>query len=254
MDPGRAYDAGVSPSNPARTGGAADGDRGLARVRSYARRGSRLTPKQQAAWDAHRERWLLPAETTSRRLDPVATFGRRAPLVVEVGSGNGESLAAMAAARPDCDVLAFEVWRPGVASTILHLERTGATNVRLVMADAETSLDTMCGTGEVAELWTFFPDPWPKSRHHKRRLVGPAFARTVVSRLAVGGWWRLATDWDDYAEQVARVLADEPLLVGGPVPRWAERPVTKFERRGVAAGRAITDLAYQRLADGADRR
>lgn len=215
-------------------------------MRSYARRGSRLTPKQQVAWDTHRENWLLSTDAASRPLDALATFGRQAPLVVEVGSGNGESLAALATARPQCNVLAFEVWRPGVAATFLHLERTGAANVRLVMADAETSLASMCATGQVAELWTFFPDPWPKVRHHKRRLVGPAFARTVVSRLAVGGWWRLATDWDDYAEHVERVLADEPLLAGGRVPRWSERPVTKFERRGIAAGRAITDLAYQR--------
>jgi tRNA (guanine-N7-)-methyltransferase len=240
-------------SSPGRPAGPTGADRPLARVRSYARRGSRLTASRQAAWDAHHERWLLPEGAAERRLDAVACFGREAPLVVEVGSGNGESLAEMAAARPDCNVLALEVWRPGVASTFAHLERTAATNVRLVMADAETCLESMCGEGEVTELWTFFPDPWPKSRHHKRRLVGPGFARTAATRLAVGGWWRLATDWDDYADQVERVLGAEPLLHGGVVERWSQRPVTKFERRGLAAGRTITDLAYRRVGV-ADRR
>jgi tRNA (guanine-N7-)-methyltransferase len=223
-------------------------------VRSYARRGSRLTPRQQQAWDAGRERWLLPEDAADVPLDQEATFGRRAPLVVEIGSGNGESLAAMAAARPHLDVLAFEVWRPGVASTLLHLERLGVPNVRMLMADAETCLATVCSEGQVAELWTFFPDPWHKTRHHKRRLVGPVFARVVASRLAPGATWRLATDWEDYARHVEEVLAEVPELEGGRVERWAERPVTKFERRGTAAGRTITDLAYRRIEQVADRR
>jgi tRNA (guanine-N7-)-methyltransferase len=237
----------MSRSGPVRTTGP-DADE-LARVRSYARRGSRLTASQQRAWDAHRERWLLPEEAAHQPLDARAVFGREAPLVVEIGSGNGESLAAMAAARPDDDVLAFEVWRPGVASTFLHLERAGADNVRLLMADAETCLGEVCGEEQVAELWTFFPDPWHKKRHHKRRLVGPRFAALAASRLRVGGTWRLATDWDDYAQHIETVLGVEPLLSGGRVERWSERPVTKFERRGTAAGRTITDFAYRRVAD-----
>jgi tRNA (guanine-N7-)-methyltransferase len=96
------------------------------------------------------------------------------------------------------------------------------------------------------ELWTFFPDPWPKTRHHKRRLVNDTFAGLVATRLATGGRWRLATDWEDYAEQMASVLDAEPDFTGGVVPRWAERPVTKFERKGVEAGRSITDLCYTR--------
>src|SRR5688572_11546581 len=131
------YDALMGPaSSAARTPGPSDG-RELARVRSYARRGSRLTPRQQRAWDTGHERWLLPDEAAARPLDQPACFGREAPLVVEIGSGNGESLAAMAAARPGCDVLALEVWRPGVASTFQHLARLEVTNVRLLMADAE---------------------------------------------------------------------------------------------------------------------
>lgn len=243
-------------SGPARPAGVGHGPeaRPLARVQSYARRGSRLTPRQQQAWDTGHERWLLPEGAAENLLDQQACFGRRAPLVVEIGSGNGESLAAMAAARPAYDVLAFEVWRPGIASTFLHLDRLGVTNVRLLMADAETCLETVCAEGQVAELWTFFPDPWHKTRHHKRRLVGPVFARVVASRLAVGARWRLATDWDDYARHVEEVLEEVPRLEGGRVERWSERPVTKFERRGIAAGRTITDLAYLRVEEEADRR
>lgn len=253
----RSYDAGMSPgSSPARPE-SGEGDLGAgrprSRVRSYARRGSRLSAGRQAAWDTHRERWVLPEHVAQGPLDAVACFGRQAPLIVEIGSGNGESLAQMAAARPDHDVLALEVWRPGVASTLTHLERVGATNVRLLMADAETCMETLCDEGAVAEIWTFFPDPWPKQRHHKRRLVGPDFARTAATRLAIGGTWRLATDWADYADQIERVLDAEPLLEGGRVERWQDRPVTKFERRGLAAGRAVTDLAYRRT-EVADRR
>ena len=174
-------------------------------------------------------------------------FGRRAPLVVEIGSGNGESVARMAAARPHHDVLAFEVWRPGVASTFLELEQAGVDNVRLLSVDAVWSLEHLFGPGELAELWTFFPDPWHKKRHHKRRLVVPSFAAVAASRLAPGASWRLATDWPDYAEQIREVLDAEPLLEGGPTPRWDERPVTKFERRGIAEGRPVQDFCYRRL-------
>ena len=142
--------------------------------------------------------------------------------------------------------MALEVWRPGVAHTLGLLEEAGADNVRLLSVDAVWCLEHLFGPGEVEELWTFFPDPWPKKRHHKRRLVTAAFASLAASRLRPGGVWRLATDWADYAEQMRTVLDAEPGLEGGIVPRWAERPVTKFERKGVAAGRAITDLAYRR--------
>jgi tRNA (guanine-N7-)-methyltransferase len=218
----------------------------LARVRSYARRGSRLTPTQQAAWDSHREQWLVGEERAQEGCDATEWFGREAPLVVEIGSGNGESLAEMAAARPERNVVAFEVWRPGVAATFRRLELVGATNVRVLMCDAEVALGHVFAEGEVDELWTFFPDPWRKKRHHKRRLVGPTFAQVAASRLAVGGTWRMATDWDDYATRMEQVLAEVPCLEGGRVGRWPGRPVTKFERRGLAEGRSITDLAYRR--------
>ncbi len=216
-------------------------------ILTYSRRGSRFTPTQQAAWDAHHHRWVIPDEAVDDphfSLDEV--FGRTAPRIVEIGSGVGEATAALAAARPEVDVLALEVWRPGVAHTLGLLAEAGADNVRLLSVDAVWCLQHLFGPGEVEELWTFFPDPWPKKRHHKRRLVTPAFAELAASRLRPGGLWRLATDWPDYAVQMEEVLDASEGLEGGRVERWQERPVTKFERKGVTAGREIVDLAYRR--------
>jgi tRNA (guanine-N7-)-methyltransferase len=223
-----------------------DGQR-LREVLTYSRRGSRFTPRQQAAWTAYAERWWLPDEAVDEPdFQLSALFGREAPLIVEIGSGIGESTVALAAARPDHDVVAFEVWRPGVAETLGRISEAGLENVRLLSIDAVWSIEHLVAPGTLAGLWIFFPDPWHKVRHHKRRLVTPAFARLAASRLAPGAEWRLATDWADYAEQMVEVLDAEPLLRGGVVARWDERPVTKFERKGLAADRDITDLAYVR--------
>ncbi len=235
----------VRPARPG-TGLTEDGRR-LQVLTTYTRRGSRLTPKQQDAWDRNVDRWLIAeAAVDEEPFDVARFFGREAPLIVEIGSGNGESVAAMAAERPAYDVLAFEVWRPGVASTFLHLEESGAENVRLLMVDAVWSLEHLLAPAQIAELWTFFPDPWHKKRHHKRRLVNPAFAAVVASRLAPGGSWRLATDWPDYAAQIADVLGAEPALEGDATERWEERPLTKFERRGLAEGRPVQDFCVRR--------
>lgn len=223
--------------------------RTMREVLTYSRRGSRFSAGQQQAWDAHHEQWVIPDEVVDQ---PGFTFeswfGRRAPLIVEIGSGVGEATAALAATRPEYDVLAFEVWLPGVAETLGRLADAKVDNVRLCSVDAVWSMEHLIGAGELAELWTFFPDPWHKKKHHKRRLVTPDFAALVASRLAPGGTWRLATDWAGYAEQMLEVLDAEPALDGGPVGRWAERPVTKFERKGLTVGRAITDLAYRRTS------
>lgn len=216
-------------------------------VLSYSRRGSRFTPRQAAAWEAHHERWVIPDDAVDQPgFDLTDWFGRTAPLVVEIGSGVGEATAALAAARPDHDVLALEVWRPGVADTLWQLTDAGAENVRLCGVDAVWMLSHHVPEGGLAELWTFFPDPWPKSRHHKRRLVDASFAHVAATRLEPGATWRLATDWADYADQMVAVLDAEPLLHGGRAERWAERPVTRFERKGVEAGREIVDLVYTR--------
>ena len=223
-----------------------DGRR-MREVLSYSRRGSRFTPTQAAAWEAHGSAWVIPDEAVD---DPgfslAEVFGREAPLIVEIGSGVGEATAVLAAARPECDVLAFEVWRPGVADTLWRVAEAGAENVRLCSVDAAWALEHLVPREGLVELWTFFPDPWPKTRHQKRRLVNPVFARIAASRLAPGAVWRLATDWGEYAAQMRNVLDAVPELEGGVVPRWEERPVTRFERKGLAEGRAITDLAYRR--------
>jgi tRNA (guanine-N7-)-methyltransferase len=223
-----------------------DGRR-MREVLSYSRRGSRFTPRQAQAWADHQADWVIPDEAVDRPgFDLADWFGRRAPLVVEIGSGVGEATAALAAARPDHDVLALEVWRPGVADSLWRVAEAGAHNVRFCSVDAAWFLEHLIRPDSVTELWTFFPDPWHKTRHHKRRLVSPRFASLAASRLVPGGRWRLATDWADYARQMVEVLDAEPALAGGAVERWAERPVTRFERKGLEKGREITDLCYRR--------
>ena len=222
--------------------------RPLREVLSYSRRGSRLTPLQQQAWDAHHAAWVIPDEAVDREDFRLADwFGREAPLIVEIGSGVGEATGVLAAARPAYDVLALEVWRPGIASSLAEVASARAGNVRFCAVDAVWMLETHVAPGGLTELWTFFPDPWPKTRHHKRRLVTAAFAGRAASRLAPGARWRLATDWADYAQQMLEVLGGRPDLEGGVVERWAERPVTRFERKGMAAGRSIVDLCYTRV-------
>ena len=233
--------------DPARPGVRLTEDgRPLREVVSYTRRGGRFTEAQERAWEAHHAEWVVPEEDVAAEgFSWTARFGRQAPYLVEIGSGVGETLAGVA--RPDHNVIGIEVWKPGVADTLRRLEKAGLDNVRMCSVDAVWVLEHTIAAGELSELWTFFPDPWHKSRHHKRRLVGPAFAALVASRLEPGGRWRLTTDWADYAEQMVEVLDAEPGLSGGVVPRWEERPRTKFERKGEAKGRVITDLTYTRV-------
>lgn len=188
-------------------------------------------------------------------LDLAAVFGRRdagvepRALVVEVGPGMGDSLPAMAKDWPAADVLAFEVFEPAVAALIARLVREEVDNVRIVHADAVAGISALLPAGSVDEVWLFFPDPWPKPRHHKRRMVTPAFADLVASRVKPGGRWRLATDSSHYAQQMRRILdghshfeAEDP--AGGGVS--TARPVTRFEQRGIEAGRRIVELSYRR--------
>ncbi|MFT8395414.1 tRNA (guanosine(46)-N7)-methyltransferase TrmB [Propionibacterium sp.] len=221
-----------------------------------------MNASQHHAMDTLAGHYLLEVPrdelTTSVRrgchLDLEQAFGRRAPLAIEIGSGVGDSLTAMSVVRPEFNVLAFEVYAPAIASTMGKLDRAGARNVRLISADGAEGLRELIAPGTLAELWTFFPDPWPKKRHHKRRLVQPEFAALVASRLVEGGAWRMATDWASYAEQMHRVCDGTPGLVnayadhpGGWAPR-PDRPVTRFERRGLDAGRTVRDLVYRRAA------
>jgi tRNA (guanine-N7-)-methyltransferase len=225
-----------------------DDGRRVREVVSYSRRGSRFSERGRAAWDRRADTWVIPDEAVDDPgFDLSAWFGRSAPLVVEIGSGVGESLVALAGTRPSYDVLAFEVWRPGVAGALWRLEAAGVDNVRLLSVDAVWSMRHLFAPGSITELWTFFPDPWPKKRHHKRRLVQPDFVRDAATALAEGGAWRLATDWSEYADAMRAVLDQEPLLSGGVTERWEERPLTRFERRGLDEGRTVTDLTYRRV-------
>lgn len=226
-------------------------------VVSFVRRSARMNAAQQRAWDSL-QGWIVPVPTRhastsvaeDARVDWEQVFGREAPVVVEIGGGTGHAIAAHAVAHPELDHVVFEVHQPSVASTLSRLGRAEVGNVRVVMANGVEGLERLFADGAVAELWTFFPDPWHKARHHKRRLVTPAFADLVAAKLAPGGVWRLATDWAEYAEWMREVLDAEPRLAAlhpGPAPRWEGRPLTKFEAKGIAAGRQIADLAYRRL-------
>lgn len=183
------------------------------------------------------------------QLDAAALFGRRAPLVLEIGPGMGETTAAMAQADPDRYYLAVEVHLPGLANLLLLVERLGLTNLRVAHGDALDLLRTSVAPDSLDAVHTFFPDPWPKARHHKRRLVQPEHVALLRSRLRPGGTLHVATDWAPYAEQMVEVLAADPGLDSqGPVPRPAHRPVTKFEARALATGRASTDVIARRRA------
>jgi tRNA (guanine-N7-)-methyltransferase len=231
------------------------GPRPQARTRSFTRRGGRMPRTHQQAWDRLAREVVLDVPRPmgegstvvdpAYRLDLQQVFGRRAPLVLEVGSGSGDTLVEAATRCPDRDFLAFEVWRPGIGHTLAKMGERALPNVRVLEADASTALDTLLAPGSVTEVWTFFPDPWPKARHHKRRLVTPEFAAAVAGALGCGGVWRLATDWDDYADAIREVLeaSGQWRLVG--TDRAPLRPRTRFERRAHEAGRAVTDLAYR---------
>ncbi|HVV75031.1 MAG TPA: tRNA (guanosine(46)-N7)-methyltransferase TrmB [Mycobacteriales bacterium] len=217
------------------------------RIRSYARRGTRLNAGQHEAWDAYAERFVLPsAAYAAPGFRLTAAFDRVAPVAVEIGFGVGEAVVPLAVARPDWNVLGFEVWQPGVADCLAGIGGRDIPNIRLSTWDAAWCLEHLADPATIHEIWTFFPDPWPKARHHKRRLVSSRFAAVVASRLTPDGVWRLATDWPHYAEQMQDVLDAEPLLSGGVSARYDERPLTRFERRAIAAGRSITDLTYRR--------
>jgi len=215
-----------------------------------------MTASQRTWLDQYAAAWTVPFLSADRAsqarpqppLDLPSIFGRSAPVVVEVGSGHGETLAAAAATQPDRDFLGFEVFDAGVGATLGLIAAQGLTNVRLIRCDAVTGLTHLVTADSIAELWVFFPDPWPKKRHRKRRLVNPAFVQLVDEHLTAGGRLRLATDWDDYAEAMAAVMATAPDFRLTSTERFGTRPLTRFEQRGLAAGRVIRDFTYTKLA------
>ena len=200
-----------------------------------------MTPSQQRALDE-----LLPRFGISfaeRFLNFRQTFGRTAPVVLEIGSGMGESTAQIAAAHPENDYLAVEVHGPGVGSLLKRIDALALTNLRVIRHDAVEVLQAMVPDSSLAGLHLFFPDPWPKKRHHKRRLVQPAFAALAARKLAPGGYFHAATDWPDYAEQIDAVLTAGSFFTK---EQPKDRPETKFERRGVGLGHPVRDLLFRR--------
>jgi tRNA (guanine-N7-)-methyltransferase len=217
------------------------------RVRSYVLRAGRMGTGQQRALRELSPRYVLPF--AEQRLDPAAAFGRAAPLIFEVGFGMGDATAAIAAASSHCNFLGVEVHPPGVGALLRHIEAQPLHNVRIVQHDAVAVLEHMLAPASLAGAMVFFPDPWPKKRHHKRRLIQPAFVTLLASRLAPGATLHLATDWAPYAQQMLQVLSAEPLLVNtcdGFAPRPAYRPLTKFERRGTRLGQPAQDLVFRK--------
>lgn len=218
-------------------------------VRSYVRREGRITPAQQDALDRLWRAYGIDQPGTP--YDGQAWFGRAAPLVVEIGFGNGDHLADTAAAEPDKNFLGIEVHRPGVGRLLQRVEREGLTSVRAICSDAVEVLTDVLPAGSVSEVYVLFPDPWHKKRHHKRRIIQTPFAEVLARVLAQDGVLKLATDWADYAEHMRAVLDPMPQfenLAGaqGYMPRPEARQITRFEARGLRLGHAVFDLAYRR--------
>ncbi len=215
-------------------------------VPSYKLRRGRMGVERRVAMETHSSRFEVPEGP----LDLEALFGAGVPVVLEIGFGTGSSTLSMAAADPGTGVLAADVHTPGVGNLVLALSENGLENVRVLNGDGEELLRSRVASASLAGVRVFFPDPWPKARHHKRRLLTPRFAALVADRLAPGGLLHCATDWAPYAEQMAEVLLAEPGLVlenGGAVPRPQWRPVTKYEARGIERGHQVADFLAHRV-------
>lgn len=218
-----------------------------------------MTPSQERAWEEERGRFLLdikhgPAATSvadGEHGDPAELFGREAELTVEVGSGQGHQILHAAAEHPERNFLAVEVFRAGLARTVIRAAEGGLENLRLAEVNAPELLEKYLPEGSVSEIWVFFPDPWKKSRHHKRRLINEDFARIAHRALRPGGLLRLGTDWENYAEWMRDVLDEAPGFERAFEGEWAERfdgrVLTAFENKGIQKGRDIRDLTYRRV-------
>jgi len=220
-------------------------------VRSFVTRAGRITPAQQRALVELWPKYGL--EFSPQPLELCALYARSAHCTIEIGFGNGDNLLRLAGAHPERDFLGIEVHRAGIGRLLLALEAQQLRNVRIVCHDAVEVLEAQVPPLSVQEILILFPDPWPKKRHHKRRLLQPAFAALAASRLAAGGQLRLATDWEPYAQHMLETLNAAATLEnlaadGGFVPRPSEREPTRFERRGERLGHEVWDLAYRKKA------
>ena len=217
-------------------------------IRSYVLRQGRFTAAQRAAHARLLPRYGI--EFSPQPIDFASAFGRKAPTILEIGFGMGETTAEIAHSNPHNNYLGVEVHGPGVGSLLRLIQTRGLANVRIIQHDAADVIATMIAPAALAAIHIFFPDPWPKKRHHKRRLLQPERAALLASRLEPGGYLHVATDWQDYADWALSVLCEVPGLVNaaeGFAPRPAYRPLTKFERRGLQLGHQVRDLVFRRV-------
>ena len=222
-------------------------------IRSFVLRAGRVTTGQSKALEQWGDTFLLPYQNTPP--DYTAIFGRQAPLVLEIGFGMGDATAQIAATMPDTNFLCCEVHQPGVGALLKRIGEQGLSNIRICAHDAVEVIANMLPAGSLHGVHIFFPDPWHKTRHHKRRLIQPALVHALAQRLAAGGYIHCATDWQPYAEQIIEVLRANPLLANtsphahGYADKPHYRPQTKFERRGLRLGHGVWDLVFTRLPD-----
>lgn len=214
-------------------------------IRTYKPRRTRPTQRAERALREQAGALLPPGDAV---IDLAAVFGPGTPIIMDIGFGDGSATADLAEADPSTGVLAVDVHTPGVGELLARLHDARIANVRIVEGDALAVLERMIAPTSLAGVRTWFPDPWPKARHHKRRIVQPRVRDLVWSRLVDGGFWHLATDWAEYAEQMQACLAEDPRWSGGPIERPTWRPETRYERRAVREGRDVTDLMYVRHA------
>jgi tRNA (guanine-N7-)-methyltransferase len=218
------------------------------RIRSFVVRAGRMGTGQVRALAELGPRYVLPYAAVVH--DFSGDFGRAAPQVLEIGFGMGDATAAIAQALPGTDFIGIEVHPPGVGALLRRIGEAGLGNLRIVQHDAVEVLEQMVAPGSLAGVHIFFPDPWHKKRHHKRRLIQPGFVRLLCSRIASGGYLHCATDWQPYAEQMLQVLGAEPALrntAPGFAARPAYRPLTKFESRGLRLGHGVWDLVFTKV-------
>jgi tRNA (guanine-N7-)-methyltransferase len=216
-------------------------------IRSFVLRQGRVSNAQARHMETGMPRWGVPYRAAP--LDFDAAFGRHAPRILEIGCGMGETTAIIAAAHPGNDYLGIEVHTPGVGSLLKEIATRELTNLRVVQHDAVEVVRDMIPRDSLAGIHIYFPDPWPKKRHHKRRLVQGPFVAELAARLAPGGYLHCATDWEEYAQQMLEVLGAEPLLentAAGFAPRPDYRPLTKFEQRGQRLGHGVWDVIFRR--------
>jgi tRNA (guanine-N7-)-methyltransferase len=218
-------------------------------VRTFVRRAGRTTLGQARAFETLGPQFLLPF--SAQPLDITGAFGRAAPMVLEIGFGMGEATAHIAGVLPDTNFLCCEVHEPGVGALLKRIGALGLQNIRILQHDAVEVVDRMLPPGSLAGIHIFFPDPWHKLRHHKRRLIQSPLVARLATRLAPGGYLHCATDWEPYAQQMLQVLSAEPLLRNtseGFAPKPHYRPLTKFEQRGLRLGHGVWDLVFTRRA------